>query len=481
MCRILGYPENELLGMNNRQYMSPDAAKRIYQTFNTVYRTGTPAKALDWEVIRKDGSRRYAETVVSPVRDDEGYAIGFRGIARDITERKLAEKKRKELEDRLQQSQRLEALGTLAGGIAHDFNNLLMGIQGRAALMLTETDPSSRHYQQLRHIETHVQSASALTNRLLGFARGGKYEVRPENLNTLVEKSIQMFGRTKKEMTIKPNLLPELKAVEVDAGQIEQVLLNLFVNAGQAMPGGGEIDIETANCRLDAKQAQFYGIAAGDYIRLTVADTGHGMDEKILARIFDPFFTTKAVGRGTGLGLAMVYGIVKNHLGAIQVESEPGSGTTFTIFLPASQKAVSDNTPPTTGLHHGNETILLVDDEEMIIDVGRDILESLGYTVLTAHNGDSALKRYRENSRGIDLVIVDMIMPGMGGAKLYDKLKAIDPETKVLLSSGYSIDHQAHKIMARGCDGFIQKPFSIAKLSAKIRSIIDREKPPPLQ
>jgi len=285
-----------------------------------------------------------------------------------------------------------------------------------------------------------------------------------------------MFGRTKKEITITQKLAPDLKAVEVDTGQIEQVLMNLFVNAWQAMPGGGTIDIKTENLLLNNKKAHSYGLGKGEYIRLGVVDTGMGMDKETLAKIFDPFFTTKSPGNGTGLGLAMVYGIIKNHLGAVHVESEPGHGTSFTILLPATNKAIQQKvqieavTPP-----EGTQTILIVDDEKMILDVSRDILESLGYKIITADSGMEAIRLYQENMRDIDLVILDMVMPKMGGAELYDKLKELNPNIKALLSSGYSIEGQAQKIIARGCDGFIKKPYTIPKLSETIRNIIEQK------
>ncbi|NNG02233.1 MAG: PAS domain S-box protein [Desulfobacteraceae bacterium] len=473
LCKMLGYTVEELMGLNNRKFMDEKNARLIYGTFNTVYRTGMPAQALDWEFIRKDGAVRNVETAVSLIRDGEDQPIGFRGIARDVTERINAEKERKALESQLQQSQKLESLGTLAGGVAHDFNNLLMGIQGRASLMLMTTDETHPHHHQLKGIEEYVRSASALTTRLLGFARGGKYEVKPTDLNELVEKSIELFGRTKKEIAVTTVYDEHLHPVEVDANQIEQVLLNLFVNAWQAMPDGGKMLIRTRGVTVDDAEAQAYGIKTGEYARLTVADTGKGIEKEALARIFDPFFTTKSTGRGTGLGLAMVYGIVKNHSGAIYAESEPNRGATFTILLPSTRKAVHVESGQKDGIQQGDEGILLVDDEAMITEVGRDLLEKLGHTVWAAASGREAMDIYQHHAGAIDLVIIDMIMPHMSGGELFDRLKVLNPGIRVLLSSGYSINGQAVEIMNRGCDGFIQKPFNIIQLSVKIREILD--------
>lgn len=473
MCAMLGYSESELLGLNTAHYMNESTVEKIKEAFNTIIITGQPGKTLELQFNRKDGKSRMAETVVSAIRNENDTPIGFRGIARDITERKAAEKNRKVLEEQLQQSQRLESLGTLAGGIAHDFNNLLMGIQGRTALMLNELAKSHPHYSQLRNIEQYVESASNLTTRLLGFARGGKYEVRPVNLNSLIEKNIEMFGRTKKEITIVTSLQNDLSLVEVDTNQIEQVLLNLLVNAGQAMPGGGVISVTTSSLSLEETDARLYGISAGNYVELTLSDTGEGMNKDTMQKIFDPFFTTKPTGHGTGLGLAMVYGIILNHSGTISVDSEPNKGTTFTILLPTTDKKAPTESKILQTITKGSETILLVDDEPMIIEIGREILAVLGYNVLTAASAQEAIDTYSADQERVDLFIIDMIMPHMSGSELFDNLKIINPAAKVLLSSGYSIDGQAREILDRGCDGFIQKPFSISQLSVKIREILD--------
>jgi len=473
MCKMLGYSETELLGMDTARYISERTAQKFNEAFTAVHDTELPGKILEFKFHRKDGEARYAETIVSAIRDEDNQPTGFRGIVRDITERKIAERARKALEEQLQQSQRLESLGTLAGGIAHDFNNLLMGIQGRTTLMLNDLSATHPYYSQLRSIEEYVESAAKLTTRLLGFARGGKYEVRPAELNTLIGKSIQMYGRTKKEITIKTNLQNNLLPVEVDANQIEQVLLNLLVNAGQAMPNGGLITIATSQILLKQQEASFYDISPGKYAQLTLSDTGKGMDNSTMQKIFDPFFTTKSIGYGTGLGLAMVYGIIRNHSGAISVKSELDKGTLFTILLPATDKKVSIESETPQTVEKGSETILLVDDEPMILEVGQAILATLGYSVLTATSGQEAIEIYSTNQNEIDLFIIDMIMPHMSGSELFNRLKKINPAAKVLLSSGYSINGQAREILNRGCDGFIQKPFSISQLSIKIREILN--------
>jgi CheY-like chemotaxis protein len=368
----------------------------------------------------------------------------------------------------------MEAIGTLAGGIAHDFNNLLMGIQGRASLMLADADPAGPFFEHLKSIEDYVRSASQLTKQLLGFAQGGRYEVKVTDLNELVDRSAGLFGRTRREISIHRRYQDDLWKVEVDRGQIEQVLINLFVNAWQAMPRGGELYLETENAVLDDDAAQPYGVKVGRYARVAVTDTGVGMDEATKRRVFDPFFTTKATGRGSGLGLASAYGIVRNHGGMITADSEEGRGSTFAVYLPATDKPLPEDRQETEGASEGEGTILLVDDEEMILDVGRLMLERLGYDVLVSGSGAEAVETYRANAGRIRAVILDMVMPRISGGETFEQLRAIDPGVKVLLSSGYSIDGEARKILARGCDGFIQKPFGCADLSTKLKEILDR-------
>ena len=391
----------------------------------------------------------------------------------EIEERKTAEARRADLETQLLQAQKMEAVGTLAGGIAHDFNNLLMGIQGLSSLMLLDTESATSQYEKLKNIEEYVLSGTDLTKQLLGFARGGKYEVKPTDLNELLIKSSQMFGRTRKEISIFTKLDPELWPVEVDQGQIDQVLLNIYVNAWQAMPSGGSLYLETKNVILDESELQ--SVKPGKYVQVSVADTGVGMDDRTRERIFEPFFTTKEMGRGTGLGLASAYGIIKSHGGLITVQSVKGEGTKFVIHLPASERRPEKEKTPINMLRRGHETILLVDDEKMVLYVTVEMLKRLGYKILTAQSGQEALEICKRHKEAIDLIILDMIMPGMSGSETYNLVKNILPDIKVLLSSGYSISGEATEILNRGCQGFIQKPFDVLQLSRKIRDILDKD------
>jgi PAS domain S-box-containing protein len=474
LCKILGYSRDEMEGMNTQVFTTQHTAKKIDRIYEHMKTTAEPVNVTDYAAIRKNGRHLALELSASLLKNSEGEHIGFRGVLRDVSERKRAEEEKRKLETQLQQAQKMESIGTLAGGIAHDFNNILMGIQGNASLMLLKIENSHPNFEKAKNIERYVQNGTELTKQLLGFARRGKYHVVATDLNEAIEKSSTLFGRTKKEIQIHTRFEDDIWTVEVDRGQIDQALLNLYVNAGQAMPEGGELYLQTENVVLDHTYVKPYKVESGNYVKISVADTGVGIDKEDQKRIFEPFFTTKEMGRGTGLGLASVYGIIKNHGGYINVYSEKNQGTTFTIYLPASEAEVIQEKESIVSIMRGTGTILLIDDEEMIISVGQELLTELGYKVLIAQSGLEAIEIYRQKYQDIDLVIMDMIMPGMGGGEAYDRLKEINPGVKVLLSSGYSINGQATKILKRGCDGFIQKPFNMKQLSDRVHHIIGK-------
>jgi len=473
-----GYTQEDFdSGLNAFDMIIPEDRDRAIENVRRIL-NGERIGLNEYTALRKDGTT-FPTMIHSAAIIREGELIGISGFIIDLTDRKRADEERSKLEAQFQQAQRLETIGTLAGGIAHDFNNLLMSIQGNTSLMLFDIDPTNAYYEPLKNIENQIEKGAKLTKQLLGYARKGKYNVAPFDLNLIVKESSETFGRTRREITVHRELANELYSIEADQGQIEQILYNLYVNAADAMPGGGELFLETSNVNHEDIKSEQYDPKPGPYVRLTVRDTGIGMDETIKERIFEPFFTTKETGQGTGLGLASVYGILKSHDGYIEVESNQGSGCTFNIYLPASEKRPLDLPATTTHIIKGSGTILLVDDEEMVLDVSVKMLKKMGYTALAVQSGKEAVDVFKENKDKIDLVILDMIMPDIGGGEVYDRIKAINPGVKVLLSSGYSIGGQATEIMKRGCDGFIQKPFKANELAGKLKEILGTKRSSP--
>ena len=488
--KMTGIPASEMIGKGNYAYTVPFYGEARPQLMDLIFQDSRDVQAR-YQAFTREGDSIIAEVFchalygnkgawvfvkASPLHDQYGNIIGAIESIRDITEHKLAEEAKAKFEAQMQQSQKFEAIATLAGGVAHDFNNLLMGIQGRASLLSLDLGTSHPEWEHIHAIEEYISRAADLTRQLLGLARGGKYEVKPTDINELVLNSSTMFGRTKKEIRIHTRCHPSPLVVEADRGQIEQVFLNLYINAWQAMPPeGGELFLETNVVTLDESFNQSYQTKPGQYVKVSITDTGTGMDEATRLRIFDPFFTTKEKERGTGLGLASAYGIIKNHGGMITVYSEIGQGTTFNIYLPESDSEAQQVVPVTEELIRGSSTILLVDDEEMILEVGQALLERLGYCVLVSREGQGAVQTITDMGSEIDLVILDLVMPGMSSGTTLDRIRQIQPGMPVLLSSGYAVNGQANEIMRRGCSGFIQKPYTVAELSHKVRLVLDEK------
>jgi len=402
-----------------------------------------------------------------PASDNRAEFNGVYAVARDVTERVA-------LEDQLRQAQKMDAIGTLAGGIAHDFNNILMGIQGYSSLVKSGFEQGSEEYKRLSNIDAYVFSGAEMAKQLLGFAQKTSQETSLVNLNYLLKMTAKLFGRTKKDIWIEQSLDKQLWGTIVDEGLIKQVLMNLFVNAWQAMPNGGKILIKSENFVMDEFKVDEFGLEkSGAYVKVTVTDTGVGMNDEIMTRIFDPFFTTKERGQGTGLGLATAYGIIKSHKGIFKVTSKPGKGSAFMFFLPASRAKITPGkvSEEKEMIFNGKGMVLLVDDEKGVIEVCSEMLEHLGYQVKAVSNGFDAIEVLKAKNQKIDLVILDMVMPRMNGEETFEKIRALDPGMRVLVSSGYSREIEIQKMMKKGCNGFISKPFDIVKLSEKLNTV----------
>jgi|WetSurMetagenome_2_1015567.scaffolds.fasta_scaffold00139_9 two-component system, cell cycle sensor histidine kinase and response regulator CckA len=427
----------------------------------------------EFQFRRKDGAVRTGVYSARSLRIADEPCILL--IMRDITELRRLEEDRKKLEHQLLQSQKLDAIGQLAGGVAHDFNNILMSIGGNTSLMMMDCNPDHPYYQRLKRIEESVERGARLTRQLLGFAREGKYEVRVLSINDLVRNSAGFFIETKKEIEADFQLQDGLYPVEGDSGQLEQVLLNIFINAGHAMPEGGRLHIQTTNITIQEQDATAFEVKPGDYVKISISDTGTGMDKDTLKRIFEPFFTTRAQQGGTGLGLASAYGIIRNHGGIVNACSEPGHGSKFNIYIPSSEKknATGQIGKPGKNLLAGSGGILMVDDEPEILNITSQLLEKLGYVVFRAESGRDAIAIYKEKQDLINLVILDMIMPGLSGSQALQGLKEINPHVKVILSSGYSLQGEARDVMEMGCLGFIQKPYKFPELSGIVHKILN--------
>jgi PAS domain S-box-containing protein len=418
----------------------------------------------------RDGRQRNAFLTATAVRDETGDVVAYRGILRDITQQR-------QLEQQFLHAQKMESVGTLAGGIAHDFNNILGGILGYASLMKSKITKEHRFFKYIGTIEQGSMRAAELTEQLLAFARGGKYNTRAVDLNETIRETIGIIGRTfDKSIEIKLRLDNDLPVVEADAGQMQQVLMNLCVNAADAMPDGGKLELDSKTAMLSEEDVKVHvGASAGLYVVISVADTGCGMDEDTLLRIFEPFFTTKEEGKGTGLGLSMIYGVIDNHGGFVTVESEAGKGSVFSIYLPASDIAKPQASTTLESPRGGNELILVVDDEESIRSFAKEVLETHGYRVLLAADGFEAVEVFRDKNGEIGLVILDMMMPKMGGKEAFRKLTELNPGVRALLSTGYSQEGKAQDILNSGVKGFIQKPYRVNALLSKVRSVLDGE------
>ncbi len=483
--RLLGYTPAEMSALSISDFLSADSAKAALNSFQEQIEEGTKSSAsfdsfktrtLELEYIRKDASIAYAEVNTSLLCDHAGKPTGILGVTRDITERKQADQEKQRLQEQLLQAQKMESVGRLAGGVAHDFNNLLTAILGYGELALMEFPEGHPAVEKMEIICSAGEKAAVLTRQLLAFSRKQVLEIRVINFNGIVDNMAKILARViGADIFLKFNMAPELPNVMADPGQLEQVLMNLAVNARDAMPCGGTLTIETTVEEFDNEYARSLGgIKPGVYVVLTVTDTGEGMSYEVRKRIFEPFFTTKELGEGTGLGLATVYGIVKQHKGSISVYSEPGQGTIFKVCLPAveAEETKTDRNMSVDSIN-GTETVLLVDDDTGIRKLIIDVLQPLGYRTLEASCGEEALQVSAATEDPIDLLLVDMVMPGMNGLELAETIESHRPEIKVIFMSGYADSVIADRAASRSEKHFLQKPLTPGSLTAKLREVLD--------
>lgn len=473
--RMTGYAEGELLGRKASDFLD-EANLKVYSRYINICHSGDISPfELSW--LKKDGTTLPA--IVSPqsIIDDEKHLRGCFAVITDITERKNAEEEKRNMEQHLQQAQKMESIGTLAGGISHDFNNSLQAIIGYTQILLMDKNEANPDYSKLTSIERAAQRASELTQQLLAFSRKVESKMRPIDLNKEILDVRNLLERTiPKMIDIELDLEKYLYVVNADPSQIEQIMMNLAVNARDAIGEEGKIIICTENTTLSETECRnYHGLIPGNYVILSMTDNGKGMTEKERERIFEPFFTTKAPGKGTGLGLSMVYGLVIKHNGYIACLSTPGVGTTFRIYLPAIKQELPATVEKKEGPapEGGTETILIVDDEKFIRELGEQILIKFGYKVITAPDGEAALTSYLKNMDEVSLVILDLIMPGMGGKKCLEELLRIKPGLKVVIASGYSSEDDAKTAMESGARGYISKPYNVKNMLKEVREVLD--------
>ena len=458
----------QAIGKTDFDFFAEEHARQAFADEQEIIRTGQPILAKEEKEAWPDGRETWVSTTKMPLRDANGNILGTFGVSRDVTERKS-------LEGQLRQTAKIEAIGRLAGGVAHDFNNLLTIISGYGQLLQERLSPEA--LGPVEEILKASDRAATLTRQLLAFSRRQILAPQVLDLNSVVANMEKMLGRLiGEDIELATVQQPGLGRVKADPGQIEQVIMNLVVNSRDAMPEGGKITIETANVHLDKTYARRHpGATPGPQVMLAVSDTGMGMDAETLTHVFEPFFTTKEKGKGTGLGLATVYGIVKQSAGYIWVYSEPGRGSTFKIYLPRVEEPGREAEPAKAGseLAKGSETVLVVEDEEGVRSLVCETLESHGYKVLEARGADDALSIFEQYAEPIHLLLTDVVMPQMGGKELAKRLSSVHPETKVLYMSGYTDNAIVRHGVLEGGTPFLQKPFVPQTLVRKVRQVLD--------
>jgi len=469
-----GYSEDEVSGLTLWDLIHPDSAEHCQDVF-TQLMGGVSPVPIDACFVTKASALVYVEGIAT-ARREAGEVVATHALLHDVSAQKAAEEDHARVRAQLAQAQKMEAIGRLAGGVAHDFNNMLCVISGNAERVLGELTPRDPLRVPVGEIVAASQRSAELTHQLLAFSRKQVIEARVLDLNELIGRMRSMLRRViGEDLVLRAVEAPELWHVRTDPGQVEQIVLNLTVNARDAMRDGGELRIETRNVTLDDAYCEAHvGATPGQYAVLAVSDTGCGMEAEVRERIFEPFFTTKPAGEGTGLGLATVFGIVEQSGGRIEVETEPGGGTTFEIYLPRVDAEVDSQPPrPVQRPHGGDETILVVEDEEMVLRLAKTSLERQGYSVLAASSPGDALAMAHEHEGAIDLLFTDVIMPRMNGRNLAATLAEQRPAMRILYASGHTQDVVAQHGVSGGGIGFLAKPYTPDTLSARVRELLD--------
>jgi PAS domain S-box-containing protein len=470
---LLGYDPGEVLGNTAYDFMAPEEKERMSKILETLVAERKPIELLRNTLIHKDGRQVVVETSGLPIYDAQARFCGFRGTDRDITEKA-------KLEEHLQQTQKMESIGTLAGGIAHDFNNILGIMVGNAELALDDVPPWNPGYQNLQEIKTAGLRAAHIVKQLLSFSRKSEQKLKPVEIKAIIKDSLNLLRATMPAtVEIRENFATAEGTILADPIQINQVIMNLCINASQAMEDeGGIIEVSALKVALNGGAGDGSpGLPKGNYIKIAVSDTGNGIDPQIADKIFDPYFTTKEVGRGSGMGLAVVHGIVKNHGGGVTVDSIPGQGATFNVFFPLVEGTAEAEAPETETPQHGHETILVVDDEPSIVYMTAQMLRRLGYRVEAKVNPDEAIDLLQSGSQQIDLVISDMTMPQMTGVQLFEKVKKIQPDLPVIICTGHSDLINPKKAKELGIAALAMKPITRQTITKAVRDVLDGHYP----
>jgi len=480
LLKIRGYSKDELKGMSYREYMDERTAKKVYEVYNEVYSTGIPVKGLEWKITRRDGTTGYVETSISLIKDSKGEPTGFRGVVRDVTERKLAEEERTRLEDQLQKARKMEAMGLMAGGIAHDLNNILSGIVSYPELILMDLPEDSPFRNPIKVMQESGMRAADVVEDLMTIAKGAASSKEVLDLNSAVREYLDSAEHKKLEsthsfVTFKAQFDSDLLNVNGSRTHIKKTLTNLVANASEAIEGVGTVTISTTNRYLDESLKGYEDVRTGEYAVLGVSDDGSGISPQDLERIFEPFYTKKVMGRaGTGLGLAVVWNTVQDHQGYIDVRSS-NEGTIFELYFPVTREKVAaeeEEVPLEEYLGNG-EKILVVDDEERQREIACWLLTRLGYTVEAVSSGEEAIEYVKENP--VDLIVLDMVMPkGINGRKAYEEIIKIRPGQKAIIASGFAKTREVDIAQELGAGKYIKKPYVLEKIGVAVKKELEK-------